>query len=41
MTKPIVSVGTLMLVDSGRLRLEDPLSRYVPEFANATVYGGE
>ena len=40
MTKPIVSVGALMLVEAGKLRLEDTLSRYVPEFADATVFAG-
>ncbi len=40
MTKPIVSVGVLMLVEAGKLRLDDPLSRYIPEFANATVFDG-
>ncbi len=40
MTKPIVSVGTLMLVEAGTLRLDDPVSRYIPEFADATVFAG-
>jgi CubicO group peptidase (beta-lactamase class C family) len=38
MTKPIVSVGTLMLIEAGKLRLDDPISRYIPEFANAQVF---
>jgi CubicO group peptidase (beta-lactamase class C family) len=33
MTKPITSVGALMLVEAGRLGLDDPVSRYIPEFA--------
>jgi CubicO group peptidase (beta-lactamase class C family) len=40
MTKPIVSVGALMLVDAGRLRLDDPVSRYVPEFTDVAVFAG-
>ncbi len=40
MTKPIVSVGVLMLVEAGRLRLDDPISRYIPEFADAMVFSG-
>jgi CubicO group peptidase (beta-lactamase class C family) len=32
MTKPITSVAALMLVDDGKLRLNDPLSKYVPAF---------
>jgi CubicO group peptidase (beta-lactamase class C family) len=40
MTKPIVSVGALMLVEAGKLRLDHALSRYVPEFADAAVFAG-
>jgi CubicO group peptidase (beta-lactamase class C family) len=40
MTKPIVSSGALMLVEAGKLSLDDPLSGYVPEFAEATVFDG-
>jgi CubicO group peptidase (beta-lactamase class C family) len=40
MTKPIVSVGALMLVEAGKLRLDDALTRYVPEFADAAVFAG-
>ena len=32
MTKPIVSVGLMMLVEDGKVRLDDPLSVYMPEF---------
>lgn len=35
MTKPITSVAALMLVEEGRLSLDDPISRYLPEFAPA------
>ena len=37
MTKPIVSVATLMLVEEGRLGLADPVSRYLPEFKGLQV----
>ena len=40
MTKPFISVGALMLVEAGKLRLDDPVSRYIPEFADATVFAG-
>ena len=30
MTKPIVSVAAMMLVDEGRLQLTDPVSKYLP-----------
>lgn len=37
MTKPIVSVATMMLFEEGRLQLTDPVSSFVPEFANQSV----
>jgi CubicO group peptidase (beta-lactamase class C family) len=37
MTKPIVSVAAMMLVEEGKLVLEAPVSRYIPEFANVKV----
>jgi CubicO group peptidase (beta-lactamase class C family) len=37
MTKPIVSVAAMMLVEEGRLFLADPLSKYVPSFAEMKV----
>jgi CubicO group peptidase (beta-lactamase class C family) len=44
MTKPIVSVATMILMEEGRLLLADPVSRFLPEFAAqqvATVVNGE
>ena len=37
MTKPIVSVAAMMLVEDGRLLLEAPVARYIPAFANVKV----
>ncbi|MEQ8857659.1 MAG: serine hydrolase domain-containing protein [Pseudomonadales bacterium] len=37
MTKPIVSVLALMLMERGKLRLFDPVSTYNPAFANLQV----
>ena len=37
MTKPVISVATLMLLEEGRLRLDDPIERWLPEFANPRV----
>jgi CubicO group peptidase (beta-lactamase class C family) len=37
MTKPIVSVATMRLVEQGRLMLRDPVSLYLPEFVRARV----
>ena len=34
MTKPFTSVATMMLAEEGKLLLADPVSRYIPEFAN-------
>src|SRR5690606_11662995 len=36
-TKAITSVAAMMLVEEGRLRLGDPVSRWVPGFAQTTV----
>ena len=35
MTKPIASVAALILVEEGRLRLDDPVSRHLPELKGA------
>lgn len=37
MTKPITAVAALMLVDEGRLALDDPVAKFVPAFADAKV----
>jgi CubicO group peptidase (beta-lactamase class C family) len=37
MTKPITSVAALMLVDEGRITLDDPITRVAPEFATMRV----
>jgi CubicO group peptidase (beta-lactamase class C family) len=37
MTKPITAVATLILVDEGRLRLDDPVDRLLPELAERRV----
>jgi CubicO group peptidase (beta-lactamase class C family) len=37
MTKPIVGVSILMLVEEGKVRLSDPLSRFVPELKDLKV----
>ena len=40
MTKPITSVVAMQLVEEGRLRLRDPLSRFLPAFADPRVLVG-
>jgi CubicO group peptidase (beta-lactamase class C family) len=37
MTKPITSAAALMLVEEGRMALDDPISRWVPELADPLV----
>ncbi|MGZ4959430.1 MAG: serine hydrolase domain-containing protein [Methylomonas sp.] len=37
MTKPIVSVAALQLLEQGKILLSDPVSKYIPEFANQKV----
>ena len=37
MTKPITSVAAMMLVEDGKLSLDDPVSKYIPAFADAKV----
>ena len=37
MTKPVTGVAILMLVEEGKVRLSDPVSRFVPEFRDTTV----
>ncbi len=37
MTKPITSVAALMLIEEGRLRLDDPITKWMPEFSNMRV----
>jgi CubicO group peptidase (beta-lactamase class C family) len=38
MSKPITSVAAMMLVEQGRIELLDPVSKYIPSFAEARVY---
>jgi CubicO group peptidase (beta-lactamase class C family) len=37
MTKPITCLAAMMLVDEGKLALNDPLSKYIPSFAKVKV----
>lgn len=37
MTKPIVCLGLLTLLDEGKFQLDDPISNYLPEFASVRV----
>jgi CubicO group peptidase (beta-lactamase class C family) len=37
MTKPIVSTGVMMLLEEGQFLLDDPLTKFIPEFADQKV----
>lgn len=37
MSKPITAVAVMMLVEEGRIRLNDPVSRFIPEFDSPRV----
>lgn len=39
MSKAVTSVAAMMLMEEGRLLLSDPVSRFIPGFAQATVRG--
>jgi len=37
MTKPMTAMGVMMLVEEGKVKLDDPLEKYVPEFKGIQV----
>lgn len=41
MTKPIVSVAAMDMVEDGLLSVSDPVSKYIPEFSNMQVINSE
>jgi CubicO group peptidase (beta-lactamase class C family) len=41
MSKPITGVAMMMLFEDGKWQLNDPVSKYIPEFANLKVYGSD
>jgi CubicO group peptidase (beta-lactamase class C family) len=40
MTKPITSVGLMMLYEEGRFQLDDPVHRFIPSWQNLRVFVG-
>ncbi|MBN9512925.1 MAG: beta-lactamase family protein [Alphaproteobacteria bacterium] len=40
MTKPLTSTAIMMLYEEGRFQLDDPISKFIPAFANPRVYVG-
>ncbi|MEO5830686.1 MAG: serine hydrolase domain-containing protein [Rhodanobacter sp.] len=41
MTKTVASVAVLMLLEEGRLTLDEPIARYLPEFSDTQVITGD
>ena len=37
MTKPVTSIAALMLLEDGKLRLDDPITKWLPEFSDMQV----
>ncbi len=37
MTKPVTGVALMIMLEEGKLRLEDPVSNYIPEFEDIRV----
>jgi CubicO group peptidase (beta-lactamase class C family) len=40
MTKPLTSTAIMMLYEEGRFQLDDPISKFIPAFANQRVFTG-
>lgn len=40
MTKPITATAVMILQDEGKLSVDDPVTKYIPEFAEARLAGG-
>src|SRR5262245_51353468 len=41
MTKPITTVAGMILVEEGKIGLDDPVSKYLPEFKGLRVLAGK
>lgn len=41
MTKPIVSVGLMILYEQGKFNLNDPVHKFIPEFKNLKIKKGK
>ncbi|WP_212541897.1 serine hydrolase domain-containing protein [Sphingopyxis indica] len=41
MTKPVTGVALMQLWEAGKVRLDDPLAKYLPEYAQMRVYAGK
>ncbi len=41
MTKPVTAVAVMMLQDAGKLNVDDPVAKYLPDFANLKTPSGK
>ncbi len=41
MSKPITATALMILVDEGKVSIDDPVSKYIPSFANAKLKSGD
>ncbi len=41
MTKPITAIGIMILQDEGKLKVEDPVEKYLPEFKGQMLVAGK
>src|SRR5690606_22055553 len=41
MTKPVVALAILMMVEEGKVRLTDPIGKFIPELEKSTVAVGD
>lgn len=41
MTKPVTGVALMQLWEAGKFRLDDPVAKYLPEYATMRVYAGK
>jgi CubicO group peptidase (beta-lactamase class C family) len=41
MSKPITSVAVMILAEEGKLKLDDPVGKYLPELKSLKVHGGD
>jgi CubicO group peptidase (beta-lactamase class C family) len=40
MTKPVTAVALLMLMEEGKIALDDPVARFIPSFGNLGIFAG-
>jgi CubicO group peptidase (beta-lactamase class C family) len=40
LTKPVIAAAVLTLAEAGKLRLDDPVSKFIPGFAATQVFAG-